>query len=157
MTEPAWQPDFGPPAPHPSAGATSVGARGALIAWNLNLETNDLALARDIARGVRTTGGGLPHVKAMGVRLAHRGFVQVSMNLTDYRITPMSRVFAWVERQAAERGVAILESEVIGLLPRDAFDEAAAHVPWLADQHRHQVLEDRLRTAFESRGGEGRY
>jgi glutamate formiminotransferase/glutamate formiminotransferase/formiminotetrahydrofolate cyclodeaminase len=154
MSDPAWRPDFGPLTPHASAGAACVGARGPLIAWNLNLDSTDLALAREIARTVRTSDGGLPHVKAMGVRLAHRGLVQVSMNLTDYRVTSMSRVFTCVERHAAARGAAIRESEVIGLLPRAALDQVASHSPWLAEQHRHQVLEDRLADAWGSRAAE---
>jgi glutamate formiminotransferase/glutamate formiminotransferase/formiminotetrahydrofolate cyclodeaminase len=121
-----------------------VGARRPLIAWNLNLASDDLELARRIARAIRASSGGLPHVKAKGVRLAHRGLAQVSMNLTDYHATPMSRVFAEVERLATGDGVSIEGSEIIGLLPREALDEVSARVPWLAASHGHQVLEDRL-------------
>jgi len=144
MAAAGGHPDFGPTMPHPTAGAVVVGARDALIAWNLNLATDDLTIACEIAREVRASSGGLPHVKAMGVRLAHRGLVQVSMNVTDYRITPMSLVFARVADGAARRGTSIADSEIIGLLPRDALAETAEQVPWLASCHAHQTLENRL-------------
>ena len=144
MASAGGQPDFGPPVPHPTAGATIVGARGPLVAWNLNLATDEVAVAREIARLIRASNGGLPHVKAMGVPLVTRGLVQVSMNLTDYRTTSMSRVFAAVDAAARARGTSIEESEIIGLVPRDALDEVAGQVPWLGECHGHQVLEDRL-------------
>ncbi len=144
MASAGGQPDFGPPVPHPTAGATIVGARGPLVAWNLNLASDEVAVAREIARLIRASNGGLPHVKAMGVPLVTRGLVQVSMNLTDYRTTSMSRVFAAVDAAARARGTSIEESEIIGLVPRDALDEVAGQVPWLGECHGHQVLEDRL-------------
>jgi glutamate formiminotransferase/formiminotetrahydrofolate cyclodeaminase len=148
MRDGSLPPDFGPPAPHPTAGATVVGARGPLVAWNLNLATDDLHVARAIAREIRERHGGLPGLKALGLPLGHRGLAQVSMNLTDYRATPMHLVYARVAAAAERLGTRILESEIIGLVPRDALAETQAHAPELWDWHAHQILEDRL----EARG-----
>lgn len=120
MASPGWAPDFGPATPHPSAGATAVGARPALIAYNINLATDRLDIAKAVAAAVRTSSGGLPCVKALGLRLADRGIVQVSMNLTDYERTSMATVFDTVTQEAERRGVSVLESELIGLIPRAA-------------------------------------
>lgn len=126
MMRPDWAPDFGPRAPHPSAGASVIGARRTLIAYNINLATDRLEVATSIAAAVRFSSGGLPHVKAIGVALAERGIVQVSMNLTDYEVTPLSRVFERVKQEASRRSVAIVESEIVGLIPEAALTEAAA-------------------------------
>lgn len=142
-----WTPDYGPSTPHPSAGVTVVGARELLIAWNLDLETDDVAIARAIAREVRESSGGLFGVRALGLALAHRGRAQVSMNVTDHRATPMHVVFARVADAARRLGTRIHDSEIIGLVPRDALTLAAAHVPMLGARHAHQVLEDRLEAA----------
>lgn len=123
MARPEWRPDFGPPAPHPSAGVTVIGARSILIAFNVNLESDDLAAARGIARAVRASGGGLPFVKAIGVRL-RSGRVQVALNLTNYARTSLPRAFDAVSREAARRGVAVADSELIGLVPAAALDAA---------------------------------
>jgi glutamate formiminotransferase len=120
-------PDVGDRALHPTAGAVIVGARKILIAYNINLKTDNLAIAKEIARTIRASSGGLPAVKALGLRLESRGLVQVSMNLTDFEQTPMHVVFDEVSRLAARHGVAVEESEVIGLLPRQAVDMAFAH------------------------------
>jgi glutamate formiminotransferase len=144
MRDGSLPPDFGPPAPHPTAGATVVGARGPLVAWNLNLATDDLHVARVIAREIRERHGGLPGLKALGLPLAHRGLAQVSMNLTDYRATPMHVVYARVAAAAERLGTRILESEIIGLVPREALADTQAHAPELWDWHAHQILEDRL-------------
>ena len=144
LREPAWQPDYGPAALHPTAGAMAVGARGALVAWNLVLDRPDLPLARHIARTVRTSGGGLPCLKALGLALEHSGKVQVSLNLTDYRTTSMADVYRAVDAAARHAGAAIADSEVIGLVPRAALDDLAGVAPELAAQYRGQVLEDRL-------------
>jgi glutamate formiminotransferase len=120
LGDPAWVPDFGPSRPHPTAGATVIGARMPLIAFNVNLQTDRLEIARQIAVAVRQSSGGLPGVKALGVPLVDRGIVQVSMNLTNYPQTSIAAAFAAVAAEAARRGVAVLESEIIGLVPRDA-------------------------------------
>src|SRR5881394_2831822 len=106
MAAPEWAPDFGPATPHASAGATVIGARMPLIAYNINLATNRLEVAKRIAAAVRHSSGGLRYVKAMGLALADRGIVQVSMNLTNYEKTPIYRVFELVKREAARDGVA---------------------------------------------------
>lgn len=118
---PEWLPDFGPPAPHPTAGATVIGARFFLIAFNLVLAPGaDLELARAIARRTREQGGGLPRVRAIGVWLGSRARAQVSLNLLDYRVTSMAAAHAHVARLAREAGTMIESSEVVGLLPRAA-------------------------------------
>lgn len=109
-------PDLGPPAPHPTAGAVVVGARGPLIAYNVNLATSDLSIARTIARALRTLPN-LPGIRALGLRLPSRGMTQVSMNLTQPAETPLLAVFRDVQRRAEELGTSALESEVIGALP----------------------------------------
>jgi len=126
VTDPLRRPDFGETL-HPTAGASAVGARKILIAFNVNLDSADLAAARAIARTVRATSGGLPHVKAMGVLLRSRNIAQVSMNLTDFEVTPLHVAYDAVRAEAARLGVAILESEIIGLAPREAVESAAAH------------------------------
>jgi glutamate formiminotransferase/glutamate formiminotransferase/formiminotetrahydrofolate cyclodeaminase len=140
------RPDVGGPELHPSAGAVIVGARKFLIAFNINLRTQDLSIAREIARQIRTSSGGLPALKALGLPLASRGLVQVSMNLTDFEQTGLDTVFATVSRLAAERGVSVEESELIGLLPRDAIERAAAGFLRLEDFDSQRVVENRLQT-----------
>jgi glutamate formiminotransferase / 5-formyltetrahydrofolate cyclo-ligase len=120
IADPAWAPDFGPPRVHPTAGVTVIGARFFLIAFNAVLETSDLAVARAIARRVRESGGGLPAVRAMGVYLASRGLAQVSMNLVDYRRTPVLTALDRVRREAEDLGTRVIETEVIGLMPEEA-------------------------------------
>src|SRR5215216_3058330 len=120
MLRPEWSPDFGPPRPHHSAGATVIGARMPLIAYNINLATDRLDVAKKIAVAVRHSSGGFRFLKAMGVSLDDRGIVQVSMNLTNYEKTPIFRVFEAVKREAARYGVSVLESEIIGLVPASA-------------------------------------
>jgi glutamate formiminotransferase len=144
LHEPAWTPDHGPRTLHPTAGAMAVGARGPLVAWNLVLDRPDLALARRIARTIRTSNGGLPCVKALGLPLAHTGQVQVSMNLTDYRTTSMAEVFTAVEIEAQRGGASVAGSEIIGLVPRAALEDFATVAPTFASRHRAAVLEDRL-------------
>lgn len=146
-TDPAWQPDFGPARPHESAGAVVIGARHPLIAFNVNLATADLAVAKSIARTVRQSSGGLPSVKAIGVTLASRGLVQVSMNLTDYRVTSMAMAFLAVMHEAAKAGIAVAGSELIGLVPQAALDQAAATLLRMERFDPEQILETRLRNA----------
>ncbi len=143
LAEPAWAPDVGEPRPHPTAGATVVGARRPLIAYNINLRTEDVAIARRIAKVVRESSGGLPAVQAMGVRSA-AGQAQVSMNLLDHTTTPVHRAYELVQAEAARHGVEILESEVVGLIPLDAVADAARHALRLRDFDRNQILETKL-------------
>jgi len=145
MVSDGWAPDFGGPQPHPTAGATVVGARMPLIAYNINLATDRLDVAKKIAAAVRFSSGGFRFVKAMGIALQDRGIVQVSMNLTNYEKTPMSRVFETVRREAARYGVEVLESEIVGLVPAAALTGAAEYYLQLAGFTREQVLENRLR------------
>jgi glutamate formiminotransferase / formiminotetrahydrofolate cyclodeaminase len=140
----AWAPDFGPSRLHPSAGATVVGARPALIAYNVNLRTQDLGIAKGIAKTVRFSSGGLPSVKAIGVELAGRRLVQVSMNLTNYEDTPIHVAFEAVRHEAERLGVPIAGSEVIGLVPQQALIHAAEASLQLEGFDRSQVLETRL-------------
>jgi glutamate formiminotransferase/glutamate formiminotransferase/formiminotetrahydrofolate cyclodeaminase len=143
-SDPDWTPDFGPPHLHKTAGAMVIGARPPLIAFNVNLRSTDLALARSIAKGIRQSNGGLPHLKAIGVELASRQLVQVAMNLTDFIITPIHVAFEAVRARAAKQGVAVAGSEVIGLVPQAALVQAAAHSLALEQFDSTQVLETRL-------------
>jgi len=144
LTQPGWVPDFGPPKPHPSAGATVVGARTALIAFNVHLESADVLAARAIAASVRESSGGLPGVKALGLALEHRGVAQVSINLTDYTRTSLRRVFEEVERQAQTRGIRVLDSELIGLIPAAALEGTSASELKLHGFTKSQILEERI-------------
>jgi glutamate formiminotransferase len=146
IADPAWAPDFGRPQVHPTAGVTIIGARFFLIAFNAVLETADVAVARAIARRVRESGGGLPAVRAMGVYLASRGRAQVSMNLVDYRRTPVPRALERVKEEAAALGTRVLESEVIGLLPREAALEVTPEALLLPGPL--PILEERLRSTL---------
>jgi glutamate formiminotransferase len=144
MTQPQWAPDFGPLKPHPTAGATVVGARRALIAFNVNLATDRLDIARRIAAAVRERSGGLPAVKALGLALPHRGIVQVSMNLTDYQRTSVQTAFDRVVAEASQSGVNVLESEVIGLIPEAALAGTSTEHLRLREFSKNQILERRL-------------
>jgi glutamate formiminotransferase len=124
---PHLEPDLGGPALHPSAGACIVGARKFLIAFNINLNTPDVAIAKQIARQIRTSSGGLPHLKALGLLLESRNLAQVSMNLTDFEQTPLHVVYEHVRAAAEALGVTIAGSEMIGLVPQKALEMAAAH------------------------------
>lgn len=144
LQHPDWQPDFGPAAPHPAMGAVAVGARRLLVAFNINLATDRLDIGAAIARRVRASSGGLPHVKAMALALPARGLVQVSMNLTNVDETPMDVVFDAVARAAAEHGVAIAESELVGLVPAAALAAIGAAVLRIAGWQASRLLETRL-------------
>jgi glutamate formiminotransferase / 5-formyltetrahydrofolate cyclo-ligase len=146
MATEGWAPDFGPSAPHPSAGASVIGARMALIAYNINLATDRLDVAKKIAAAIRHSSGGYRYVKAAGFKLEDRGIVQVSMNLTNYEKTPMFRVFETVKREAERYGVSILESEIVGLVPSAALNAAAEFYLQIAGFKSEQVLEHKLRT-----------
>jgi glutamate formiminotransferase len=147
-------PDLGGPGLHPTAGATAVGARGVLVAYNVDLADADVALARSIATAVRERDGGLPAVRAMGVELAGRGLVQVSMNLLDFRVTPPAVAFAAVARLAGLAGARVVRSEVVGLVPAAALagtDPAALRLDGFTPD---LLLEERLAAALRARPGE---
>jgi len=145
MTAADWAPDFGPAAPHPSAGATVVGARMPLIAYNINLDTDRLDVARKIAAAIRHSSGGLRYVKAMGIKIDDRNLTQVSMNLTNFQKTPMFRVFEMVKREAERYGVAVLESEIVGLVPLAALVSSAEFYLQLERFSGDQILENKLK------------
>lgn len=143
-----WIPDFGPPHLHRTAGAIVIGARPPLIAFNVNLRSKDLHVARAIAKDIRQSNGGLPCVKAIGVELASRKMVQVAMNLTDYLVTPLPMAFDAVQTRATAQGIAIAESEVIGLVPQAALVQIAVQRLKLTKFDQAQVLEARLEAAM---------
>jgi glutamate formiminotransferase len=145
MATPGWAPDYGPSTPHQTAGAAVIGARMPLIAYNINLATDRLDVAKKIAAAIRYSSGGFRYVKAMGVTLEDRGIVQVSMNLTNYAQTPIFRVFAAVKREAARYGVEVLESEIVGLVPAAALVDTAQHFLQLERFTPGQILENKLR------------
>ncbi|HJU04624.1 MAG TPA: glutamate formimidoyltransferase, partial [Nitrospiraceae bacterium] len=142
--ETSWAPDFGPPRLHPTAGAIVVGARPPLIAYNVNLQSDDLTVAKAIAKTIRFSSGGLPSLKAIGVELASRHLVQVSMNLTNFEETPIHVAFEAVSREAASRGITVAGSEIIGLVPERALMQVAEHSLKLEHFDPTQVLETRL-------------
>jgi len=144
--EAARLPDAGPARVHPTAGASAIGVRPFLIAFNVDLETRDVEVARTIARAVREAGGGLPAVRALGLLLPERGVAQVSMNLCDHRRTGVLAAFEEVERRARELGVAVRASELVGLAPEGALDAGIARRVRLVgfDPARH-LVEARLR------------
>jgi glutamate formiminotransferase len=150
----ALAPDLGGPGPHPTAGATAVGARGVLVAYNVDLAGADLELARRIATAVRERDGGLPAVRAMGVPLEGRGLVQVSMNLLDYRVTPPAAAFAAIADLAGRAGARVVRSEVVGLLPAAALagvDPAELRLDGFTPD---LLLEERLAQALRARSGD---
>ncbi len=144
ISKPERKPDYGQARMHPTAGATAVGARPPLIAFNVNLGTTNLAVAKGIAKGLRESSGGLVNVQAMGVDLAAQGIVQVSMNLLDYTRTPIHRAYELVRIEAERYGVPVVGSEIVGLVPLDALVGAADFYLRLTDFNRNQVLEARL-------------
>lgn len=150
LRNPDRAPDIGEPRLHPTAGATVVGARKFLIAYNINLNTPDVEIAKRIAKTVRFSSGGLPCVKAMGVDLRSRNLAQVSMNLTDFEQTPVHRVFELVKREAERYGVSIAGSELIGFIPRRAIEMTAEFYLQIENFSSGRVLENRLEEAFET-------
>jgi len=144
LCAPGWRPDAGPAAPHPTAGATVVGARRPLIALNAVLTCDDLGLADTISRRIRASSGGLPAVQAMGVLLASRGLAQVSMNLLDYRLTPPRMVCERIEREARRLGAAVREYELVGCAPAEAFEQWPAALAPIADVKERQLLDSGL-------------
>jgi len=148
-SNPERQPDFGEAALHPTAGATVVGARKFLIAYNINLDTPDVGLAKTIAKKIRASSGGFPSVKAMGVALQARNQAQVSMNLTDFETTPIGVVFDAVAQEAAAQGVSVAGSEIVGLIPRRAMEDAAVHYLQVENFRPELILENRLAKVLE--------
>jgi len=144
MKSPLWKPDYGPLEPHPTAGATAIGARNYLVAYNVNLHTDQLEIAQAIARKVRHIGGGLHYCKAMGVMLKDRKMAQVSMNLTDYTKTSVYQAFEMVKMEAARYGVSVAGSEVIGLLPLGVLVDTANYYLGIGDFSIDRVLEYRM-------------
>ena len=142
--DPDRAPDVGKPTLHESAGATVVGARPFLIAFNVNLRTNDLSIARTIAREVRERDGGLPFVKALGFELKSRGVVQVSMNLIDFEQTGLARAFEAVRAAATRRQIEVLSAEIVGLVPRAALDRNASYFSYLENFREGLVIETLL-------------
>ncbi len=143
-TDPTRKPDFGPSELHPTAGATVVGARKYLIAYNVNLGTNNLKIAKRIARRVRAKGGGLAFVKALGFELKERGIVQVSMNLVDYEKTPIFAAFENVKMYAERYGVPVIGSEIVGLVPQKALVQVADFYLRLENFKEDQIIEARM-------------
>lgn len=139
-----WRPDFGPGAVHSSAGVTIIGARVPLIAFNVQLATNRLDVADKVARAVRGVSGGLRYVRALPIDLKHKGVVQVSMNLLDYRKTPLVRAFNLVREEASRYGVEILSSEIVGLVPADAMYQVAEWYLRVSEFSPSIVLERRI-------------
>ena len=144
IIQPEWKPDFGPQEIHPTAGVTAVGARMPLVAFNVNLDTNNLTIANDIAKKVRYISGGLPYCKGIGVELKERGIVQVSMNMTDYTKTALYRSFELIKIEAKKFSVNIVGSEIIGLVPMEALIDTAVYYLGIENFSMEQVLEARI-------------
>ncbi|MEG0037723.1 MAG: glutamate formimidoyltransferase [Bacteroides sp.] len=141
---PEWKPDFGPVERHPTAGVVAIGARMPLVAYNINLNTNDLEIANKIAKNIRHINGGLRYVKAMGVELTDRHITQVSINMTDYTRTALYRAFELTRIEARRYGVSIVGSEIIGLVPMEALIDTASYYLGLENFSMQQVLEARI-------------
>ncbi len=144
MKDPIWQPDYGPTTIHPTGGVTAIGARMPLIAYNINLSTDNLDIAKAIAKVMRHSNGGFRYVKAMGVMLEERNLAQVSMNLTDYTQSSIFRVFEAVKREAARYGVNVVGSELIGLAPMRALADCAEYYLQIENFKFDQILETQL-------------
>lgn len=141
---PEWAPDFGPAKRHPTAGTVAVGARMPLVAYNVNLNTDNLEIATAIAKKVRHIGGGLRFCKAMGVALEERHITQVSMNLTDYTRTAIYRAHELIRIEAKRYGVSVIGAEIIGLVPMEALVDTASYYLGLEGFSMEQVLESRI-------------
>jgi glutamate formiminotransferase / formiminotetrahydrofolate cyclodeaminase len=155
LRNPDRAPDVGEPRLHATAGATVVGARKFLIAYNINLNTPDLEIAKKISKNIRFSNGGLRYVKAMGVALRARNLVQVSVNLTDFEQTPMHRVFEMVKREAERYGVSIVGSEIVGLIPKRAIELTSDFYLQLENFSAAQVLENRMEASLAGVAAEG--
>ena len=144
LKDPMWKPDFGPDTPHPTAGASIIGARPYLIAWNVNLKTDRLDIAKAIAKKIRFSSGGFPCCKALGLNLANQSMVQVSINLTDFNVTSMHTIFDEIRAEATQYGIEIDGTELIGMLPLQVLVDTAAHYLQLKDFSANRVIENRL-------------
>ena len=142
MKQPEWKPDFGPDAPHPTAGVFAVGARMPLVAFNVNLDTPNLQIAEDIAARVRHSSGGYAFIKALGVMLEERHIAQVSMNLTDYTHTAVYRAYEAVKMEARRYGVNVVGTEIIGMVPMAALIDCAEYYLQVENFSMKQVLEN---------------
>lgn len=142
MKLPEWKPDFGPDAPHPTAGVFAVGARMPLVAFNVNLDTPNLQIAKDIAARVRHSSGGYAFIKALGVMLEERHIAQVSMNLTDYTHTAVYRAYEAVKMEARRYGVNVVGTEIIGMVPMAALIDCAEYYLQVENFSMKQVLEN---------------
>jgi glutamate formiminotransferase len=144
IKDPAWQPDFGPVERHPTAGCVAVGARNFLIAYNIDLDTSDVTIAKHIAKSMRESSGGLMNVQAKGLFLEDKQRAQVSMNILNFATTPLYRVFELVRMEAARYGVGIVNSELIGLAPAQAFMDVASYYLQLPGLSRDALVETRI-------------
>ncbi len=144
IKQPEWKPDFGPVKPHPTAGVTAIGARMPLVAYNVNLDSDNIEIANDIAKKVRHISGGLRYCKGIGIELKDRGVVQVSMNLTDYTQTALYQAFELIKVEARRYGVNVIGSEIVGLVPMEALMNTAAYYLGLEGFSVDQVLESRI-------------
>ncbi len=144
IKQPEWKPDFGPVKLHPTAGATALGARMPLVAYNVNLDSDNIEIANAIAKKVRHINGGLRYCKGLGIELKDRGLVQVSMNLTDFTQTAIYRAFELIKVEARRYGVNVVGSEIVGLVPMEALMDTAAYYLGLEKFSVDQVLESRI-------------
>jgi len=151
VKRPEWKPDFGTAKVHPTAGVTAVGARQFLVAYNINLETTDLITAKKIAAAVRGSSGGLHDVKALAFALEERNIVQISMNLTNFKKTPILRVFEMVKNEAEHHGISVLDSEIVGMVPREAVYAVASTVLRMKKFSRMSVLEERIEDVLRNK------
>lgn len=148
IKDPEWKPDFGPEEVHPTAGVVAVGAREYLIAFNVNLGTNNIEIANKISKAVRHISGGFRYVKAIGIELKEKGMVQVSMNLTNYKKSPIFRVFETIKREAQRYGVPVINSEIIGMIPLNAAIETMKWYLQLDDFDDERVIENKILNSF---------
>ena len=144
IIQPERHPDVGEAKLHPTAGATVIGARKFLVAFNVNLGTSDVKVAKEIARAVKAPGSGFAHVKAIGLPLKERGLVQVSMNVVDYEKNGLSPILEFIRMEAKKRGIAVVETEVYGMIPAAALLDSASSYMQIADFDPRQVIELRL-------------
>jgi glutamate formiminotransferase len=144
LKDPRWKPDEGPAQFNPKSGATVVGARFPLVAYNVNLKTRDLFVAKGIAQKVRFKDGGFPHVRAMGIDLKEKGIVQVSMNLTNYRVTSIPKVYEFIKEEALKKGIEIEGSEIVGLIPLGVLEGIVQNYLKCPPFSVRQIIEQRI-------------
>jgi glutamate formiminotransferase len=145
VSDPSWRPDAGPADFNARCGATAVGARKPLVAFNVNLKSCDIRAAQDIARSIRQSSGGLPHVQALGLHLKSRNIVQISMNLTDFETTSLCKVFDVIKEKTAACGIDVLESELIGLIPEAALEGVTAEYLQICNFCKEKIIEHHMR------------